>query len=214
MTPRGGSYESKRASDVPAAGRGDRSHHLAQALTSVALALAILGGSAAFAAKPVADSARPPSDDLFQPAEAVLSGLPGSILGMEANRMASSALVTYDSGPLDRRPKVGVTAVLWTAATTERKMRSYARGRFQRAGLNRILREGSFTTPKWPAARTFFGEYATANGFKQSWTVETGSERIGVIATYYDKADSQRLQGEVGDKIFGGAVITASRPTE
>jgi len=147
-------------------------------------------------------------------AEDILSGLPDSLLGTEANRMASSALVTYGSNPLDRRPKVGVTAVMWTGVTSERKMRSYARGRFQRVGLNRILREGSFTTPKWPSARTFFGEYATGNGFKQSWTVETGSERIGVITTYYDKADAPRVQAEVADKIFGGAVVTASKPEE
>ncbi len=206
----GGRNDATCLASRPAAGRRGRRHHLAETLSKAAIALIILGGAAAVQAQaPIYP--RAPADEGFEPADDVLGELPDRLLGIEARRMGRS-LVEYAPPPLVRGPKVGVVAVLWTETTSERKLRSFARGRFQKQGLHRIFREGSFTTPKWPAARTFFGEYATGNGFKQSWTAETGRERIAVVATYYDKADAPRVQAEVADKIFGGAVVTAAKP--
>ena len=213
MTKSDGGRHATHASPRPAAGRGGRRDHLAEALKQGAIALALIGtAAAAHAQAPIYPKAlKYPG---LQAADDVLADLPDTLLGVGPTRMAGAPLVTYAPPALAREPKAGVTAVLWTDMTSERKLRSNTRGLFQRNGLHRVIREGSFTTPKWPGATTFFGEYATGNGFKQSWTAETGRERIGVVTTYYAKEDAPRVQAEVADKIFGGAVVTASKPKE
>jgi hypothetical protein len=85
------------------------------------------------------------------------------------------------------------------------------RGSFHESGLREVVREGTFTTPKWPNATTFFGEYVAGSGRKQSWTVISGEDRINVMVTYYKAKDGPRLEAEVAQKIFGGAVVTAGK---
>src|SRR5687768_11812130 len=137
----------------------------------VALAAALAVGAAAFA--------QPAPDDRLAPADEILAALPDSLLGAAALRMPGSPLVTYFPRRLGRDPMVGVIATRSTGLSTPDEIRSGAREAFHESGIREVIREGSFTTPKWPGARTFFGEYRTGMGFKQSWTVETGRERIG-----------------------------------
>ncbi len=80
------------------------------------------------------------------------------------------------------------------------------------SGLRRIIREAAFTTPKWPSAETFYGEYQTGSGYKQTWTIVDGKDRFNVIVTYFKPKDADRLRAEVSETIFGGAVIGTAEP--
>jgi hypothetical protein len=206
------------ASRLPVDRSGGR-HHLAKAVRLATVALALIGGGAmaqvqTALAEPAPAPGPPLAVSTIAPADEVLAGLPETLLGSPARRIAGSPLVIFFPASLGKDPMVGVIAARSTDTSSLDMLRTNARGAFHESGLRRIIREGSFTTPKWPGARTFFGEYQTGSGFKQSWSVETGTARIGVVATYFDSKDSDRVQAEVSDKIFGGAVITASKPTE
>jgi hypothetical protein len=201
-----------RIAPRPAAGHS-RNRRLAAAVRHFALALAIAGSAADAPAKAPAPAETPAPGGIVA-AEDVLAALPDTLLGAAALRIPGSELVTYFPRAIGRDPMVGVIAGRETSISTLEVLRASARGAFHESGLRRVIREGSFTTPKWPGANSFFGEYETGTGFKQSWTLETGRERISVIATYFRKGDSQRVRAEVADKIFGGAVVTASKPTE
>jgi hypothetical protein len=171
----------------------------------------LLAAALAFAA---AASAQTSSEPPVRPAEELLASLPDTLLGAAALRMPGSELVTYFPMRLGKDPMVGVVAGPLDKPSTIESIRDSSRGAFHESGLRTIVREGTFTTPKWPGARTFFGEYVTGSGFKQSWTVETDEVRVSAIATYFRKKDAERVQAEVAEKIFGGAVVEAAQPAE
>jgi hypothetical protein len=148
------------------------------------------------------------------PATEVLAALPETLLGAAALRMPDSPLITYFPRNLGRDPMTGVIATRGTELSSPEQLRTDTRGAFHESPFLQVIREGTISTPKWPSAHTFFGEYRTNMGFKQSWTVQTGTERIGVIVTFFKKKDSARVQAEVAEKIFGGATVTAAKPAE
>ncbi len=148
------------------------------------------------------------------PADDVLAQMPKELAGAAALKMPNSALITYFPKALGRDPMFGVIATKNDKIDPQAVMGSDAREAFHESGIRRVLREGTFTAPRFPGAKTFFGEYHTGTGFKQSWTVMTGRERVSVIATFFDKKDQQRIQAEVAEKVFGGAVVSADKPAE
>ena len=51
-------------------------------------------------------------------------------------------------------------------------------------------------------------------GLKQVWSLDDRHRRVIVMVTYFKAKDSARIEAAVAEKIFGGAVVTAAKPTE
>ncbi len=145
------------------------------------------------------------------PAADIIAALPDTLVGAVALKMPDSPLVMYMPRSLGRDPLALVMATRGSELPRAENIAEQVRGSFHESGLREIVREGTFTTPKWPNATTFFGEYVAGSGRKQSWTVIDGDDRINVMVTYHKAKDGPRLQAEVAQKIFGGAIVTAAK---
>ena len=189
--------------------------------TGVALALAFSFG---VAAAPVVaqvterdigigqNSAPPaPKSDRLKPAPEIIAALPDTLVGAVALKMPDSPIVMYMPRRLGQDPIALVMATRGAELPAAENMAEQVRGSFHESGLRQIVREGTFRTPKWPNATTFFGEYVAGSGRKQSWTVIDGDVRVNVMVTYFKAKDGPRMEAEVSEKIFGGAVITAGK---
>ncbi len=152
-----------------------------------------------------------PKSDKLQPAPEIIAALPDTLLGAVALKMPNSPVVMYMPKRLGQDPLALVMATRGSELPAAENIADQVRGSFHESGLRQIVREGTFTTPKWPAATTFFGEYVAGSGRKQSWTVIDGDVRLSVMVTYFKAKDGPRVQAEVAEKIFGGAVITAGK---
>ena len=166
--------------------------------------------SLVLAAAPLASAAAQPSDKL-QPAPEIIAALPDTLVGAVALKMPNSPMVMYMPKNLGRDPLALVMATRGSKLPAAENIAEQVRGSFHESGLREIVREGTFTTPKWPNATTFFGEYVAGSGRKQSWTVIDGDDRVSVMVTYFKAKDGPRMEAEVSEKIFGGAVITAGK---
>lgn len=168
-------------------------------------------GLALAVAVPLAPAAAQQQPDKLQPAPEIIAALPDTLVGAAALKMPNSPMVMYMPKNLGRDPLALVMATRGSNLPKIDNMAQQVRGSFHESGLREIVREGTFTTPKWPNASTFFGEYVAGSGRKQSWTLIDGDDRINVMVTYYKAKDGPRLQAEVAEKIFGGAVVTAGK---
>ena len=170
-----------------------------------------LGWAAAFAlaliaASPgVAQEAKGRHEILAQmPKE--LGGAPGVSVG--------DGMMLYPSAKPGRDPTIGVMIVKTEKVVDLAELRSSMRKGTPEGSVRGILREGTFTTANWPGAGTFFGEYATDIGISQNWALTTGKQNMLVSITALDKKSAKRAEAEVAEKIFGGAVISASKQAE
>jgi hypothetical protein len=184
----------------------------------IALALALAAAAAPVAAQTsereigigTAPPALAPKSELV-PASDVLAALPDTLVGAAALKLPNSPMVMYMPKRLGQDPLALVMATRGSELPSPENIAGQVRGSFHESGLREIVREGTFTTPRWPNAKTFFGEYVAGSGRKQSWTVIDGEDRISVMVTYHKAKDGPRLQAEVADKIFGGAVVDAGK---
>ena len=159
---------------------------------------------------PLAPAAAQPPDKL-QPAPEIIAALPDTLVGAAALKLPNSPVVMYMPKNLGKEPLALVMATRGSTLPAAANLAEQVRGSFHESGLREIVREGTFTTPKWPSATTFFGEYVAGSGRRQSWTVIDGEDRVSVMVTYFKAKDGPRLEAEVSEKIFGGAVIAASK---
>jgi hypothetical protein len=153
-----------------------------------------------------ADPAPAPKLDI-PPAADLLAALPDTLVGAKAIKLPGSPLVLYFPERLGVDPMAGIMATRGAKVQVEGDLAEQTRGSFHESGLRKIVREARFTTPKWPSAETFYGEYETGAGLKQTWTVIDGGDRFNVIVTYFNRKDADRLRAEISEKIFGGATI-------
>jgi len=178
----------------------------------------------AFAAQPAAAQETPedigighgppplrPKSDRPQPAPEIIAALPDTLAGAAALKLPNTPMVMYMPRNLGKDPLALVMATRGSELPAADNLAGQVRGSFHESGLREIVREGTFAAAKWPKATTFFGEYVTGNGRKQSWTLIDGDDRISVMVTYYKAKDGPRLQAEVAEKIFGGAVVSAGK---
>ena len=170
----------------------------------------VIGLALACAAAPLASAAAQPPDRL-RPAPEIIAAMPDTLVGAAALKMPNSAMVMYMPKRLGKDPLALVMATRGSRLPAAENIAEQVRGSFHESGLREIVREGTFTTPKWPNATTFFGEYVAGSGRKQSWTLIDGDDRVSVMVTYFKAKDGPRMEAEVADKIFGGAVITAGK---
>jgi hypothetical protein len=135
-------------------------------------------------------------------------------LGGGSGLSVGDGMTLYPSSRPGIGPMIGIMIVDSDKAVAMDEMAGSVRDRHRKNGLRRIMREGTFTTSKWPGAKTFFGEYETGKDFNQTWMMSTGRQNVLVTITYLKKKDAARAEAEVAEKIFGGAVISASKPAE
>jgi hypothetical protein len=84
----------------------------------------------------------------------------------------------------------------------------------RKSEIRQILREGTFTVPKWPGASTYFLDFVGDEFRHQSWALMSGKVGITVLVTYDSKKDAKRAEALVAENIFRGAVISAAKPAE
>ncbi|HEX8241622.1 MAG TPA: hypothetical protein VF574_17940 [Allosphingosinicella sp.] len=179
---------------------------------ATALLIASSPASAQDAAAPAPPPPAAPGPELdIPPAADLLAALPDTLIGAKAIKLPGSPLVLYFPKRLGVDPMAGIMATRGAKIQVEGDLAEQTRGSFHESGLRKIVREASFTTPKWPSAQTFYGEYETGAGLKQTWTVIDGQDRFNVIVTYFNRKDADRLRAEISEKIFGGATIGAAR---
>lgn len=204
MSRNGGCDESKRASDGLSADLRGRAHNLAPLTPRLLAALALACGAAPLSAQPTSAPA------LSAVSQDFIAGLPKSLLGAKARRFAGS--ISYFPRQMGG-PMVMIGALPTSRTSTYDQLRSSARSAYGQSGLREIVREGNFQAPRWPGALTFFGEYVAGSGRKQVWSLQAVTDSVTVTATYFDPRDSARIEAAIRD-VLGGAVLTASKPTE
>jgi hypothetical protein len=144
----------------------------------------------------------------------ILTQMPKELGGAPVQKMPDGSLMYAFTGPSGEPIIVGVLLGDEGEVFPPSQMRSIARSVAGKGAIRKIIREGTFTSARWPGAPTFFGDYQTAEFFHQTWMATTGKRTLMVIVTYDKKKDVPRLEAVVGDGIFGGAVISAGKPTE
>ncbi len=160
---------------------------------AAALALALLLAPPALAgeAKPGA----PPRLDMPR----TLGGAPGL-------RVDDSMMLYVPARP-GRGSTIGVLAVDSETVLSPAAMASIVPEGDPKFGA--IVRHGTFSSPKFPGASTFFAEHIADDFFKQTWIMTTGRQNIMVTITAPDTASARQAQAEVAQKVFEGAVISA-----
>jgi len=174
-----------------------------------ALGVALTLTAASAAAQAPAQQAPEPGPMELQPATDVIAALPPALAGAFALKMPNSPITMYMPKRLGKDPMALVMATRNSEPAESGNLAEQVRGSFHESGLRKIVREGTFSTPKWPNATTFFGEYVAGSGRKQNWTLIDGDVRVSVMVTFFNAKDAARLQAEVADKVFGGAVVSA-----
>ncbi len=146
---------------------------------------------------------------------AILAGLPSELLSAAKLQTSDPTVVTYFPRRLGADPMTGVVSTPIKDIASLDALRGSAREAFHEAGIRKVIAEGVFTTPSLPGATGVYGEYSTGSGFKQSWLIEHGGNRIASITTMFasSPAENARVRAEIGSKVFGGASVTLSEET-
>jgi hypothetical protein len=116
--------------------------------------------------------------------------------------------VMYFPKEMFKDPLVMAMAQPLDKAWSWEETREVVRESFHETGIRKVLREGSFTVPDKPGAKTFFGEYNTNMGLKQYWMFDHDGIRANLIVTIFRAGDRDKMRDEVAAKVFGGAQIT------
>ncbi|HEX8224820.1 MAG TPA: hypothetical protein VF605_13460 [Allosphingosinicella sp.] len=151
------------------------------------------------------------SNDLGQ----VLAQMPKELRGAPVQKLPDGILMYFLTGPSGEPMVVGVSVSENKEVLSPAEIRTRLRGsRNQKSDVRQILREGTFTAPKWPGAATYFVDYEGNEFRHQNWALMSGKVGISVLVTYHSKKDAKPVEGLVAKNIFGGAVISVSKPTE
>ena len=137
-----------------------------------------------------------------------LRAVPAQVAGLTRfDSRQGSAMFAY-RGEAATAP---VITVVMSDAITPVGLRTLAQmGRFEaiRAGLIETMFEGRFSIPGQPEANTFFGDYLTKQGIRQSWIAEYGGVRITILATIYRAEDRRTVFDAIRADLLGGAEMT------
>lgn len=82
------------------------------------------------------------------------------------------------------------------------------------AHLIDTLFEGKFSSASHAGAISYFGDYLTDQGIKQSWIVDYGGVRMTVLATIYRTEDRRRVFDSIRRDLLGGAILANVTPAE
>jgi hypothetical protein len=169
-------------------------------------------GSAPTAAAPTVAAPDTPAPN--PTAEAFMDKLPATLGGTARlpGERKPGMPVMYFPKEMFKDPLVMAMAQPLDKAWSWQETREVVRGSFHETGIRQVLREGSFTVPDKPGARTFFGEYNTNMGLKQYWMFDHDGIRANLIVTIFRAGDRDKMRDEVADKVFGGARITNGQP--
>ncbi len=153
----------------------------------------------------------PPPADLAVDARMV--ALPTTVGGLPRTRSIdlspSSRGFAYESSAQPSLSiRIGVQrTVPFDWAERRDNMRSLYKGPFFQ-----IIREGTFTVPGKPNAKTIFAEYNTDMGIRQIWRMK--DDDLETVVFVYIGADGyrDRMVNVIASEIFGGAVIADGPP--
>jgi hypothetical protein len=143
----------------------------------------------------------------------ILAQMPKKLGGAPVRQMPEGIVMYFLRGPSGEPMVVGLSV----AENEEEFPSAEIRSRLHGSGIldiRQILREGTFTTPKWPGASTYFMDFVGSEFRHQNWHLMSGKVGITVQVTYDSKKDANRAQALVAKEIFGGAVVSAAKPAE
>ncbi|HEX8127234.1 MAG TPA: hypothetical protein VF548_16785 [Allosphingosinicella sp.] len=145
----------------------------------------------------------------------ILAQMPKVLGGAAVSKLPEDIWMYFLQGPSGEPVIVGVTVAEEGGVYSPAEMRSLSRKMVAgKSRLRQIIREGTFSAPKWPGAPAFFGDYQARKDFHQNWLLLTGQRTIIVLTTYDKKTDAKWAEALVAREIFGGAVIGADKPAE
>ena len=150
----------------------------------------------------------------IRPAEDVLQTMPKELLGARASRMRGSPMIMYMGADPRKDPTVAVMATLTDRRISRDELRADARSPYAKGELRSTLREGSFSTPLFPEATTYFAEYSTSRGHRQVWQLDTEGRRLTVSAFSFSGKLPKSVEAQIAEKIFGGATLTVAKPRD
>lgn len=125
----------------------------------------------------------------------------------------SAPLVAY-RGRDSLDPVIAIVFSDVAKASSWRDIADLGRGNAIQAGLINTLFEGRFGLTGHPGATTYFGDYLTKNGIKQSWIAEYDGVRITVSATIYRPEDRRAVFEAIRRNLLGGAEMTTVAPAD
>ncbi len=143
----------------------------------------------------------------------ILAQMPKELGGAPVRKMPEGIVMYFLRGPSGEPMVVGVSVAENEKELPSAEIRRRLR-ESQNSEIRQILREGTFTTPKWPGASTYFVDYIGSKFRHQSWHLMSGKVGISALVTYDSKKDAKRADALVAKDIFGGAVISAGKPAE
>lgn len=146
--------------------------------------------------------------------EAQLNGLPDKLAGLpRIDGGYDKPMAAYRG----REALDPVIAVAFSDAAEPANWRSLAelgRSSARQAEVIDTLFEGRFGMATHPGARTYFGDYLTRQGIKQSWIAEYDGIRITVLATIYRPEDRGRIFDAIRRDLLGGITMEKVAPAD
>jgi hypothetical protein len=143
----------------------------------------------------------------------ILARMPKALDGAPVREMPDGIVMYYLRGPSGEPMVVGVSVAENEEELPSAEIRSRLR-ESMKSDIRQILREGTFTTPKWPGASTYFVDYVGSKFRHQNWTLMSGKVGLSAHVTYDSKKDAKRAEALVAENIFGGAVVSAAKRAE
>lgn len=131
-----------------------------------------------------------------------IAALPDTMLGISKSYRDGNKSVTMYFGT-NGQPMIGVWLAGWPDAESWGGVRDGTRGMLADAKLFRVVRESDFESDRFPGLHGFYGEYQTADGWREIWIIFSNGALMKVNAAYFDAKDHDRVYREVEERLFG-----------
>lgn len=148
--------------------------------------------------------ARESSAKMSPAIEARFATLPDRLAGLPRVDGSYDKPMAAYRGPSNLDPVIAIVFADIARPATWREMAAIGRASAAQAELIDTLFEGSFSLVGHAGATSYFGDYLTKQGVKQSWIVEHDGVRTTVLVTLYRTEDRRRIFDAIRRDLFGG----------
>lgn len=146
--------------------------------------------------------------------EARLDGLPGKLAGLSRVDGGYDKPMAAYRGREALDPVIAIAFSDADGSTSWRALAELGRASARQAELVDTLFEGRFGMQGRADARTYFGDYLTRQGIKQSWIAEYDGVRITILATIYRPEDRGRIFDAIRRELLGGITMEKVAPAD
>ncbi|NIJ18440.1 hypothetical protein FHS95_000109 [Sphingomonas naasensis] len=146
--------------------------------------------------------------------EARLSGLPDTLAGLPRVDGGYDKPMAAYRGRGVLGPVIAIAFSDAAGRADWRRLADLGRSSASQAELLDTLFEGRFDMASHADARTYFGDYLTRQGIKQSWIAEYGGVRMTILATIYRAEDRSRIFDAIRRDLLGGITMEKVAPAD